>query len=220
MSRSVRILNVIVLDDLSIYKWVPYFGTIMYYYLNYKIIILLQFHLTFALRYAILTLVDQSTQNPIEILPYIIALQKRLLSLRIIDPLGNHWYHKDTVDINRYKTLTFLGSSRSLPQWSAIAFHEWNPPDEKYTGIEICHKCDVKGCWNPEHIYVGTHGTNRSDVWRNAKPTYCMNGHLKNHPAGSCRKCNLIVKYQMYPYLELFKPDEREFLKEYLKSLN
>ena len=39
--------------------------------------------------------------------------------------------------------------------------------------------CPNKNCWNPEHLYIGTHGSNMRDrgTNQNTNKTHCKNGH-------------------------------------------
>lgn len=50
-------------------------------------------------------------------------------------------------------------SSMTAHRFSFEHFHQKIRP-----GLFVCHKCDVKGCVNPEHLYEGTHEDNTSDI--------------------------------------------------------
>jgi len=53
-------------------------------------------------------------------------------------------------------------------------------------GLEVCHKCDVRLCCNPEHLFLGTHRENMHDLKAKGRPqptngnerkTHCPQGH-------------------------------------------
>ena len=50
--------------------------------------------------------------------------------------------------------------------------HNGNIPE----GMSICHKCDVRACVRPDHLWVGTHKENCLD--RGKKKKFCPKGHL------------------------------------------
>lgn len=36
-------------------------------------------------------------------------------------------------------------------------------------GLLVCHTCDDRRCYNPEHLYYGTYSDNGKDAWRNER---------------------------------------------------
>lgn len=59
-------------------------------------------------------------------------------------------------------------------------------------GMHVCHKCDVRSCCNPDHLFLGTDADNHRDrdaKGRHYRPklTHCKRGHAY---AGD----NLIIK--------------------------
>jgi hypothetical protein len=81
-------------------------------------------------------------------------------------------------------------------------------------GMLVCHSCDVPGCVNPDHLWLGTVSDNAIDAVNKkrhgmTKKTHCPRGHeytpentyrRANRASASreCRKCRRIKNQEYY----------------------
>ena len=67
---------------------------------------------------------------------------------------------------------------------SWVLSHGQIPHDESSHGLCVCHRCDVKTCCRPDHIFLGTHNDNMADMVNKGRGKHvCGDEHFsRKHP--------------------------------------
>lgn len=87
------------------------------------------------------------------------TFERRLLSNLYKDGNGC-WNWKGTFSPNGYGTITLDGKTKMVHRVS----YEFHSGERIPDGLMVCHRCDNRGCINPEHLYLGTHNDNMRDM--------------------------------------------------------
>lgn len=80
------------------------------------------------------------------------------------EPNSGCWLWEGAVSSQGYGRMTFNGKNRNAHRVLWIVTHG-EPPD----GQLVCHKCDVRVCVNPDHLFLGTNQDNMIDMVRKGR---------------------------------------------------
>lgn len=93
----------------------------------------------------------------------------RLLSLCSLNQAGC-WLWASGKDSSGYGMFWYSGRSQRAHRASWLIFKGPIP-----AGKKVLHKCDVPGCVNPEHLFIGTEQDNTDDMRRKGRDRYDAN---------------------------------------------
>jgi hypothetical protein len=90
------------------------------------------------------------------------TVMSRFMDMAMPEPNSGCWIWTGAVDASGYGQMTVDGQGFRAHRISWMLFKGWIPGD-----LFVCHKCDVRCCVNPEHLWLGDPVTNGLD--RDAK---------------------------------------------------
>lgn len=90
--------------------------------------------------------------------PRDISLKERIMGNVLIDDNGC-WLWQKRLNHDGYGIMSILSRHKPVHR---IVYQEWigDIPE----GMEICHRCDVRNCCNPKHLFAATHLENMQDM--------------------------------------------------------
>lgn len=118
---------------------------------------------------------------------------KKLMFEKYIMPEPNTgcWIWTGAVDNNNYGRFGVNGKAHR------ISYELYN--GKINDGLLVCHKCDVRQCVNPDHLFLGTQYDNMRDMIIKGRKNY-NTGKL-----GSLNNCSVLNEGQVVEIKELIK---------------
>lgn len=119
---------------------------------------------------------------------------ENIVSRAVLDPTTACWLWPGAQTGKGYGAVTTRvnGKTRNfyvhrLMAWVHLSYD--GDPD-----LEICHRCNVKLCFNPDHLYIATHAQNMKDAGRDRLMKFGKSHHATKLSVESVR--------QIWPDLE------------------
>lgn len=100
-------------------------------------------------------------------------------------PVSGCWEWTGWKNPKGYGRISVDGVNRSVHRVSYEKFRE-----HPVTGMLVCHTCDKPACWNPDHLFLGTHADNMDDMVRKGRQ---HRPHGAGHPRAKLTEADVVT---------------------------
>lgn len=112
----------------------------------------------------------------------------RILASIHVDENGC-WIWQKTLSNNGYGSFS-LGGGRNIRAHRA-SFAAFNGPIPD--GMNVCHRCDVRACVNPEHLFLGTQSDNIRDAASKGRVCRTVRARGGLHPSAKLTDSDVLA---------------------------
>lgn len=123
--------------------------------------------------------------------------KKRLLDNLIPIPESGCWLWEKYVNHDGYGKIQIKDQFRLVHRvmWESV-----NGPIPE--GMCVCHKCDVRSCANPNHLFIGTHTDNVRDMYKKGR------WERKDDQNGENNRSSKLKRWEVERIRELYKTNK------------
>lgn len=110
-------------------------------------------------------------------------LREYLEQYSIPEPNSGCWLWTRSINVPGYGQGYWNGKVTGAHRLSWVEANKREIP----SGMDICHKCDVKTCVNPAHLFLGTRKENLADMTRKGRRNMKASVWLKGERNGGAK---------------------------------